>query len=849
MQSPYYYPAIITNAETGGFSWSQGVVATDPCANTNEISISFPSFTTSVTLFTIVVDAVPGETISLTSMSATVQSCSCSGNIPISSCLVNTNPFTVIFGSPQVCSGTSINFSPSYNGVLGNVIVAELKNAPVGETCSALDGVVHIAPSMSSINNIYFEGVTSTLATFDFKKQTNGDGSTDIYFKLVSSFPPTNPHTLFYIKVLGLYNSSQGGFLNTSLTNCRAKWNGASTTVCSPVGIVNPNPIPISGLTTSCPMPLLMASSSSTGGCEMGIEYRFKTSTPVTLSNVALQFFLDPNSTSNLLGTVTSSPNLSGGAVTMTGNNFRYELNISGSITISDGDFIRFPFSLKSDCISYFIQKAQGVQSGQSVACAMPVTFESPWPACNPEIPGTVRLSNGHTAPQMPDINLLSSNPVFNQLNTVICPEPYIAGVPLNNNASYSFCPDKNGAPYQLQMPSKTKNWLYGIDMLDVIRLSRHILNLDPLISPYQFAAANVVGSSAGGSVTTADIVELRKLILDVIQQFDVSKGYPSWRYFRTNYAFPTNPTYAHPYTGAIDQLNTTPAYVMSIPFIQAAGIANLVDVPANHQGSFGDFIAVKLGDVNLSGNCSTAGAFIGESQNRTVSSISITGNKSNTSRNEVIFHFKKENTLPWLAAQFGIGFNSTQMRLKQIIPNQEIGIEKNCFGETHVEDGIIRFGWVSQDAETPVTQTSDLFDLVFEIIQPTGFEFSNSPVSLSDEILEGFAFELDGTSYPMQATYMSTNSSNQNASFRLVMQPNPASESTKLVIFSDENAEIGFQVTDAQGKICVVSKITVKKGENIFDFDTKELPNGIYHLCGKHDGSIPTNYTFSVIH
>ncbi len=112
-----------------------------------------------------------------------------------------------------------------------------------------------------------------------------------------------------------------------------------------------------------------------------------------------------------------------------------------------------------------------------------------------------------------------------------------------------------------------------GVDVIDVLRVQRHILGLDQLNSPYKMVAADVNNSR---SITSADIVEMRKVILGAIGSFSA----PSWRFLPADFSF-TNPF--NPF------LDTFPAG-MSLQSIQ--------------NGRTPAFVAVKSGDVD--GNAAT---------------------------------------------------------------------------------------------------------------------------------------------------------------------------------------------------------------------------------------------------
>lgn len=81
-----------------------------------------------------------------------------------------------------------------------------------------------------------------------------------------------------------------------------------------------------------------------------------------------------------------------------------------------------------------------------------------------------------------------------------------------------------------------------GVNVLDLIAISSHILGIAPLATPYAIIAAD---ANKSNSVTTFDLVETRKLILEVYSEFPNNT---SWRFFPENCTFP-NP--ANPFSGA----------------------------------------------------------------------------------------------------------------------------------------------------------------------------------------------------------------------------------------------------------------------------------------------------------
>ncbi|MBK7936420.1 MAG: T9SS type A sorting domain-containing protein [Lewinellaceae bacterium] len=118
--------------------------------------------------------------------------------------------------------------------------------------------------------------------------------------------------------------------------------------------------------------------------------------------------------------------------------------------------------------------------------------------------------------------------------------------------------------------PTKDDNPLNGVSTYDLVLISKHILGLEPLNSPYKMIAAD---ANKSNSITTFDIVEIRKLILGIYNELPNNT---SWRFVDQDFAFPqpNNP------------FATTFPETKSVAGVTTDQLAD-------------DFVGVKIGDVN----------------------------------------------------------------------------------------------------------------------------------------------------------------------------------------------------------------------------------------------------------
>ena len=136
------------------------------------------------------------------------------------------------------------------------------------------------------------------------------------------------------------------------------------------------------------------------------------------------------------------------------------------------------------------------------------------------------------------------------------------------SDGGYEYSSYDNGLTANIT-PYKNTFPLNGVSVLDLVLISKHILGIEALDSPYKLIAADVNGS---GTVTTLDLIEIQQLILNQISEFPNNT---SWRFVDANYYFPT---WQDPWEEVFPEI------------IQYNG--EFDDVSQN-------FIGIKIGDVN----------------------------------------------------------------------------------------------------------------------------------------------------------------------------------------------------------------------------------------------------------
>ncbi len=147
--------------------------------------------------------------------------------------------------------------------------------------------------------------------------------------------------------------------------------------------------------------------------------------------------------------------------------------------------------------------------------------------------------------------------------------QPLVEQTTSSTNSFFNY--SWSWVPYHLITPSKTSDPLNGVSTFDLIQIQKHILNIKPFDSPYQYIAADV---NRSGAVTTLDLIQLRKVILGIDTNFANNS---SWRFINVDHIFqdPRDPLKAYlPETIRLGPLK---------------GIRNVT------------FIGIKIGDLNNS--------------------------------------------------------------------------------------------------------------------------------------------------------------------------------------------------------------------------------------------------------
>jgi hypothetical protein len=346
-----------------------------------------------------------------------------------------------------------------------------------------------------------------------------------------------------------------------------------------------------------------------------------------------------------------------------------------------------------------------------------------------------------------------------------------------NNQGLYSFL---NAVPIAADVtitPIKDIDHANGVDMLDVLKVQRHILGLEPIDNPYRQIAADVNNTR---SITSSDIVEMRKLILG---SYTSLPAVGSWRFVEKSFQFPIT------------------ANAFSTVFPEMITIANINDSKDN-----ADFEAIKSGDV-------TGNAIYNNIQSvdeRTNATLYLDAQDQDVAAGQTFtLTFKAASAVE--AAQFTLLLNGCAVK------------------STDLQDQTFA---LHTGAMTVATEKLNQFSVTF--VAEKGGKVSQM-VRISDKITPAAAFAAG----QRQSVAIRFNGVVAAQGFELMQNvPNPAKGTTKIGFTLPEAGAATLTFTNVEGRVLKTVKGNFAKGLNSIEVQVSELEAGVLFYQLDTDGN-----------
>jgi hypothetical protein len=337
-----------------------------------------------------------------------------------------------------------------------------------------------------------------------------------------------------------------------------------------------------------------------------------------------------------------------------------------------------------------------------------------------------------------------------------------LANLPLGQD--YSVTPYSNVRPVN------------GVSTFDLVLMSKHILGVEALDSPYKMIAADVNRSE---SITTLDMIQIRKLILNIDTEFDNNT---SWRFVPADYVFP---------------VPTNPWFEQFPEVYSVNDLASSLDV---------NFVAVKIGDVNLSAQPND---LVGDNRNLNGVFNFAVDNASLVAGELYTVEFRGEDMTSIAGFQGTLTLNGAEL------VDIEYGVATaEHFGLRFADQGIITTSWNGEAAADDV-----LFSLVVRATQDTEL---SEVLGVSSRYTVAEAYSATSTK---NVGINFSNGVTVEAGFEVFQNtPNPFQAETLIGFNLPVDSEVMLTVSDVSGRVLTVLRGDYAAGYNTINLTKQQL-------------------------
>jgi hypothetical protein len=350
-------------------------------------------------------------------------------------------------------------------------------------------------------------------------------------------------------------------------------------------------------------------------------------------------------------------------------------------------------------------------------------------------------------------------------------------------SGTYAFEGLIEGYDYSVT-PSMDENHLNGVSTFDLVLISKHILGVKPLDSPYKLIAADVNNSQ---SITTLDLIQLRKLILSVDTKFSNNT---SWRFVSRDYAFPnaTNPWNA-----------------------EFAEVVNINNLPASEL--LRDFVAIKIGDVN--GNA-RANALVGTDTRNVSGTLELdVADATLRAGEEYTIAFRSGDIATVEGYQFTLTYDRASVDLVDIV----YGVAQEEHFGVFASEGAITTSWNGEASAEEV-----LFSVVLRA--KADAQLSRT-LDVSSRLTAAEAYDRSGEVMDVALNFGQGEIA--GAGFELYQnQPNPFVDQTLISFNLPSAARTTIRISDINGRVLQVINGDYNKGYNELRLEKGNLPAGV---------------------
>ncbi len=348
--------------------------------------------------------------------------------------------------------------------------------------------------------------------------------------------------------------------------------------------------------------------------------------------------------------------------------------------------------------------------------------------------------------------------------------------------------------------PRKNTDPTNGVSTFDLVLISRHILGVDSLDSPYKMLAAD---ANRSGAISTLDMVVIRKVILLLEDDFD---GNDSWRFIPADYVFP-NPQ--NPWQEYI------PDYIY------------YPELTEDEMHS--DFIAIKLGDVDGSAQVNST---IPPVNVNTVANLPLQATDVPLKAGKSYAVAVRANAFEDVAGfQFTLAFDPDVLQLDRIEPRALTDLGAQNFGMSHLPQGMLTGSWNTTYGLT-LEDGSELFVLHLTALEDGAF--LSDVLELNSDLTRAEAYRSTGERLDLSLAFLDENGKpiTENAGLKLEQNiPNPFREETVIGFYLPKGEAVILSVFDASGQMIYSESRDLPEGKHEWMLSASQLEgSGVYY-------------------
>ncbi|MFT6359522.1 MAG: hypothetical protein ACJAYJ_003754 [Saprospiraceae bacterium] len=361
-----------------------------------------------------------------------------------------------------------------------------------------------------------------------------------------------------------------------------------------------------------------------------------------------------------------------------------------------------------------------------------------------------------------------------------------------NDDGDYMFDDLTSNVDYTVT-PSLNNDAVNGVTTLDLAIVQKHILNIQNIDSPYKLIAADANNS---GSITTLDLLTIRKVILQIIPNFTNNT---SWRFVDAAYEFP----------------NPLDPFLTTFPEFYFTGNLDTDDMQGN-------FVAIKIGDVNQTAIVNS----LQSADDRNEETMTVTTEDQKIKIGELVGLDISSQTLKgMLGYQFTLNFDTDALEFVNIQPGT-LGSTDN-FGLALLDEGAITTSWdylsAGQANNAFTTPNTKLFRVLFRA--RTDGTLSDW-VHLNSRFTFAESYTAAGTPQDVELVFTAPNGTTvASENFELYQNlPNPFREMTTIGFHLPEATNATLTIFDVTGKTLKTIAADYDKGYHQIDISKSDL-------------------------